>query len=476
MGMAAVSCSNDVDEIKSIVFGRNFSPTNFKAELENNVDIKFTWSSPAAPEKYIVELYKIDTLLNTSECDSTIEVAPLQGKETDTLLIAGLEEKTLYTAKIKAVGNGKEDSYWTELGDTIATKKGSTPAPVPVEVTHPVSFTEAIAAGSMPATLGDGVFVITPTDPNNKISVDANKCYFYEKGGEALTRFDYRMKTGGKSSATANFLTLTIPGDGILYIYVRTGSNSDTTRDVVVTQNDETLIDYILNEDEMKTAGVEAEGEELPVNVYKPIEVKVKKGTAVITYPVNGVNFYGFTLVSVDSNEEGDEEDQEPQGPTGEEGEITFEAGAAVADGAVYKFGSASITINNAGAKFAIDANTQYFGDANAQTKYEARMKTGAKNGDTNGIALTLAAKGTLTIAMRSSSSSADRTVSIVDATGAALETWTVGDANATEGVTIEGEAEPKKVFHTYTVTLEAGTYNFTYDGGLNFYSIKYQP
>lgn len=461
------SCSID-DEVKDLVYGRAFSPVNFKAEVVDKVNVNLTWTTPQPADSYVIELFCDSVIGNTPD---SVLTAKVPGTDAAPFLIEGLPSNSKYMARIKAVVKDKSDSKWTELTQPFETKQDAPPAPKPV--THNIEF-EIFAAGAGPASWGDGKFTITPTDPNGKMVADANSCYFYDKGGEEFVHFATRLKTGGKSSATANYLTLTIPGDGKLYIYVRTGSNSDTSRDVIVTQNEEVICDYTLVEDNMKTLNVEVPGEPNPVSVYTPVIVDVKKGTATITYPVNGVNFYGFTLVSLD--EEGGAEPEQPQQPSGEDGSITFEAGAAVADGAQFTFGSAKLIINNGGGKFAIDANSQYFGDATSQTRYTARMKTGAKSADNNGVALTLDAKGTIVIAMRSSSSSADRNVSLIDATGASVATWTVGDSNSTKDVAIEGEAEPKTVFNYYTVQLEAGTYNFNYDGGLNFYGLQYKP
>ena len=77
---------------------------------------------------------------------------------------------------------------------------------------------------------------------------------------------------------------------------------------------------------------------------------------------------------------------------------------------------------------------------------------------------------------MRSSSSSAERAVQILDATSTSVQNWTVADSNATKDVTIQGEESAKTVFNIYSVTLDEGTYTFTYDGGVNFYGFSYEP
>lgn len=136
-----------------------------------------------------------------------------------------------------------------------------------------------------------------------------------------------------------------------------------------------------------------------------------------------------------------------------------------------YTFGCATMNILNDNAKFAIDANQQYFGDVNAPKKYTARLKSGGNSGSQNGVSLTMTSRGTMTIAMRSSSSSADRNVKITK-DGEEVAAFVVGDGNCTKNVAIDGEVDPKTVFNTYTLDFTAGTYTFSYDGGLNFYGI----
>lgn len=109
-------------------------------------------------------------------------------------------------------------------------------------------------------------------------------------------KFVTRLKTGGKSTTQKNYLTLTVPSDGTLKVYARTGKNSETNRNIRLTQDGTQLIDKILLESEAVKATVEGETEQK--SVYPAVSVAVKKGDVVITYPTNSVNIYGIELAT----------------------------------------------------------------------------------------------------------------------------------------------------------------------------------
>ena len=109
-------------------------------------------------------------------------------------------------------------------------------------------------------------------------------------------KFVTRLKTGGKSTTQKNYLTLTVPSDGTLKVYARTGKNSETNRNIKLTQDGTQLIDKILLESEAVKATVEGETEQK--SVYPAVSVAVKKGDVVITYPTNSVNIYGIELAT----------------------------------------------------------------------------------------------------------------------------------------------------------------------------------
>lgn len=157
-----------------------------------------------------------------------------------------------------------------------------------------LSFDTKYDKGAVPASFSNGDLVLTVTDTDGKLAVDANTAYFGT--AESYVSFDYRLKTGGKSSSK-NGLTLTLPVDGTLKVYARTGSNGATDRNIVLTQNETELVNKILLESEAVkvTMGEEVKEEK---NVYPVISVEAKKGDVAITYPVNSVNIYAFELVN----------------------------------------------------------------------------------------------------------------------------------------------------------------------------------
>ena len=167
--------------------------------------------------------------------------------------------------------------------------------PEPVEPVYDLSeiaFTEVATADEIDADASftvDG-FTVAITDPDNKMSIDANDCRFGTATDYKM--YSHRLKSGGKSSATKNFMTLTIPEAGTLRIAVRTGSNSATDRNLVLKQGGDTIYNQVIVES-MAVKVMEGETE---VSVYPFVEVPVEAGTVALSYPVNGLNFYAFVF------------------------------------------------------------------------------------------------------------------------------------------------------------------------------------
>ena len=158
-----------------------------------------------------------------------------------------------------------------------------------------LKFDQTYAKGSVPATFSADGLVLNVVDTDSKMVVEANSQYFGT--ADSYDQFSYRLKTGGKS-LSKNSLTLTVPSDGTLKVYVRTGSASATDRNVVLTQNKTELVNKILLESEAVSVPMpDEQGKPKDPKVFPVISVAVKQGDVAITYPVNSVNFYGFELV-----------------------------------------------------------------------------------------------------------------------------------------------------------------------------------
>lgn len=156
---------------------------------------------------------------------------------------------------------------------------------------------------------------------------------------------------------------------------------------------------------------------------------------------------------------------------------ITFtEAKAAgTLDGVTFGTGLVlTVTDKTDGGKLSIDANQQYFGTVASPQKYEYRLKTGGKSDSKNALKLTTPSAGKLTIAMRSSSSGAARTVTFKQG-DSEIATFSVSDDNKTVGP-VAGEEGEKNIFTYYTIeSVPAGDINITYNNGTNFYAFIFE-
>ena len=157
-----------------------------------------------------------------------------------------------------------------------------------------LTFTQKYTKGSVPVTFSADGLELKVVDKDGKMEVDANSQYFGT--AESYKNFSFRLKSGGKS-LTKNNLILTVPSDGTLKVYVRTGSSSATDRNVVLTQNGTELVNKILLESEAVSVSMTVDNVTKDTKVFPVISVPVKQGDVAITYPVNSVNFYGFELV-----------------------------------------------------------------------------------------------------------------------------------------------------------------------------------
>ena len=146
--------------------------------------------------------------------------------------------------------------------------------------------------GAAKESYSNGELVLTCTDTDKgKHEVDANNAYF--GNADNYVKYEYRFKTGGKSNSK-NGLKLTVPSDGKLSMYVRTGSSSATDRNVVLKQNDTELFNKIIKEADAIKVGNDDDKK----SVYPVYTVDVKAGDISIEYPVNSMYFYAFEFTA----------------------------------------------------------------------------------------------------------------------------------------------------------------------------------
>ena len=156
-------------------------------------------------------------------------------------------------------------------------------------------------AGTIPGSFSDGDFILSVYDAIGKMSIDASNSRFGTI--DDYTMFSYRLKTSGRSS-TSQYLTLSIPQNGLLRIFARTANNSATDRTVVLTQDEKEIYNNVVSEEAaIEKIEINGVGEVDTVKIYPVIEVPVQTGIVEIGYPVGGINIYGFQLVPNESDE-----------------------------------------------------------------------------------------------------------------------------------------------------------------------------
>lgn len=126
LGLASLgfmSCSDQSDEITSIIYDRNFSPTDFETSSATENSIKLAWVASQGATSYTVEVFENDSLefIESNKIyTTTIDAASEDGAATQskfTLVVSGLVYDTKYSARVNAITSGDESrtSKWTEV-------------------------------------------------------------------------------------------------------------------------------------------------------------------------------------------------------------------------------------------------------------------------------------------------------------------------------------------------------------------------
>ena len=287
-------------------------------------------------------------------------------------------------------------------------------------------------------------------DDAKKMAVDANKCAFGT--ADDMTTYTTRFKTGATSGA-ASALKLTVAAKGTIKIAVRTGSNSSIRNLKVVKAGVEVLACEL---DENKQKHDTDSG-----SYYDYFTADVDAGEYDLTYDAGAVNIYAIEYIPA------------PVGPVGVDGTIKFDDYVGKASegtlASEFEAGSIKLTVVADDAKkMAVDANKCAFGTADDMTTYTTRFKTGATSGAASALKLTVAAKGTIKIAVRTGSNSSIRNLKVVKAGVEVLACEL--DENKQKHDTDSGS-----YYDYFTADVDAGEYDLTYDAGaVNIYAIEY--
>ncbi len=108
---ALASCSEPGDEITSITYNRNFSPTSFEAKVRNRTNVELSWNLGDGVTNYNIEVYENDSLTFAGSPVRTYTITPEQIPFT----VDYLNGETKYSFRAQAIteGNSSLDSKWS---------------------------------------------------------------------------------------------------------------------------------------------------------------------------------------------------------------------------------------------------------------------------------------------------------------------------------------------------------------------------
>lgn len=112
-GLAAValaSCSNPGDELTSVQYSRNFSPTGVEAKVRNRTNVELSWNRAEGVTQYNIEVFANDSLTFSGSPVQSLTCTP----DEMPITITGLEGETKYSFRVMALdGNTSRDSKWS---------------------------------------------------------------------------------------------------------------------------------------------------------------------------------------------------------------------------------------------------------------------------------------------------------------------------------------------------------------------------
>lgn len=199
----SVGCnSKDGEVLEELAVNRVFAPTDLSARIRNMTTIELNWFVRADAERYVVEFAEGSGFSNIIR---TVEVAPDQLPVSEQF--AG---ETLYSVRVKALAEGKNDSKWTAL--SIMTDPEQIFLPSQDGDIQALEATLRWPAGSEVTNL-----LINPGDLERPITAaEASAGVATITGLTGETQYTVLLQNNGQLRGTAIFTTLIDIGDATL--------------------------------------------------------------------------------------------------------------------------------------------------------------------------------------------------------------------------------------------------------------------
>lgn len=192
-------CSKIKPEITTLDVSRLFSPIDLETRIVNKTSVRLVWKEVAKATGYDVELFA------NSDLDfSGTPAKALTGITFDKLplVIPGLDGETGYSVRVKAVGEGIDDSKW--ITATFTTDAEQLFQPVNVADVEATSVTLRWTVGGTVTQL-----VLTPGNITHAItSQEAAEGVATVTGLTGETNYTAKIMNGTKARGTVTFTTL----------------------------------------------------------------------------------------------------------------------------------------------------------------------------------------------------------------------------------------------------------------------------
>ncbi len=162
--LALTACSEPADELTSVSYSRNFSPTSFEAKVRNRTNVELSWNKGDGVTNYKIEVYENDNLTFAGTPVRTYTITPDEVPFT----VEYLNGETEYSFRVMAITEGDEsrNSKWsTAYAKTDAEQIFYS---VAEEDIQPTAVTLRWPAGQEAATItlnpGNIVYNVTASD------------------------------------------------------------------------------------------------------------------------------------------------------------------------------------------------------------------------------------------------------------------------------------------------------------------------
>ena len=293
--------------------------------------------------------------------------------------------------------------------------------------------------------------------------LDANKVRF---SNDSTVQYTQRIKAKSKS----NSIRIEAPAAGTLVFGARTGSNSETTRTLVATQNGNELYNAVVQEADTVIH------EEGTPRAYFTTNVTVPAaGTVEVTMPNGNLNYY-FIQFTTDEVVDPDPEDPTPDDPVNPTptNELVLDPTAIGVNtfDSDYTWGIYTLVVvpgTDETKPWVVDANKATFSH-DTSVQFTHRLKPGGAN---NYIKVAVPEAGTLTICPRSGNKDAtDRNMVVAQGENVLLDVF-VADAQAVDKVYPAYEVEVPAAGDV-TISNPVNAINYYYIEFKNGSGVKY--